>query len=116
MLVVGFVANLLVRAVDAKRHEPEAAPVRVSADREVVEAVQRSVPAVSLLAAAEREKADVVVLDETPEEIAEDEAAAPSAHAGKVLRGTAIALWVVVGALLAYGVIMTVIRASALFV
>jgi len=115
VLVVGFVANLLVRAVDAKRHEPEAAPAPVPAEREVVEAVQRSVPAVSLFAAAAREKAAVVVLDETPEEIAEDEAAAPAAHAGKALRATAYALWAVVGSLLVYGVAMTVIKASALF-
>ncbi len=119
ILVVGFVANLLIKAVDARFHEPavpaEAKVAAMAPERVVVEAVQRGVPAVALLEATEREKADVVVLDETPDEIAEDEAAAPAAHAGKVLRATALTLWVLVGALLAYGVTMTVIRAAALF-
>jgi hypothetical protein len=119
VLVVGFIANLLIRAVDARHHEPEVeAPVEapaVAAERSAVDAVRRGVPAVALLEPEEREGADVVVLDETPEELAEDEEAAPAAHAGPLLRGVAVALWVVVGSLLAYGVAMTVARAAALF-
>jgi MFS family permease len=120
VLVVGFGANLLIRAVDARFHEPEEGeearvPVAVAAERAAAEVVQHAVPAVALLEPYERERADVVVDDETDDELAEDEAAAPAAHAGPVLRAVALALWVVVGSLLAYGVAMTVVRAAALF-
>lgn len=114
ILVVGFVANLLIRAVSPRFHEPDvsAAAAALAPASSVASRVGVGAGATAVV---EREKADVVVEDETPEEIAEDEAAAPAAHAGPALRATAIALWCVVGALLAYGVAMTVIKAAALF-
>lgn len=106
VLLVGFVANLLIRPVDPKHHEPEvAAAVRTEA-RVPVSVGARSV---------EREKADVVVLDETAEEIEEDRQAAPGVVASATAGTAAIALWVVVSVLLAYGVLQTAIKASALF-
>lgn len=114
ILVIGFVANLLIRAVSPRFHEPDvsAAAAALAPAASVASRVGAGAGATAVV---EREKADVVVEDETPEEIAEDEVAAPAAHAGPALRATAIALWCVVGALLAYGIAMTVIKAAALF-
>ena len=91
VLLVGFVANLLIRAVDPKHHEPDA-PVPAPA----VETVPESVLA------------------------AEPHAAAPVAVATKAgtavsARSAALTLWVVVAGLLAYGVLQTVLKAAALF-
>ena len=46
----------------------------------------------------------------------EAELAEPAPHSGAVITSLATGLWVVVGSLLAYGITMTVIKASALFV
>ncbi len=46
----------------------------------------------------------------------EAELAEPAPHSGAVITALATGLWVVVGSLLAYGITMTVIKASALFV
>lgn len=114
ILVVGFVANLLVTAVHEKYHE-QGAPAAPRPERAVVDAVARGVPAAALVEHSVREKADVVVEDETPEEIAEEIAALPMAHGGAPVRAAAMALWAVVGVLLAYGVAQTAIKAAALF-
>lgn len=44
-----------------------------------------------------------------------DEAAAHPAGSGATIRVAAVALWGVVGSLLAYGVLQTALKASALF-
>jgi MFS family permease len=103
VLLVGFVANLLIRAVDPKHHEPEGA-AKVAA----------RVPVAVGAGPVEREKADVVVLDATAQEVEEDARALPAA-AGVTAGTAAVVLWVVVSALLAYGVLQTAIKASALF-
>lgn len=108
VLLVGFVANLLIRPVDSRHHEPEPGVAAVTA--RAAAPVSVSVGAGSAL----REKADVVVLDETAEEIEEDRQAV-SVGAGAGARNAAIALWIVVSTLLAYGVLQTAIKASALF-
>ena len=46
----------------------------------------------------------------------EAELTEPAPHSGAVITAMATGLWVVVGSLLAYGITMTVIKASALFV
>lgn len=119
VLVVGFVANLLVTKVDEKYHEPATAPAAAPAVSTAAQPVAVGAGTlVSPSALAEhdlREKADVVVEDETPEEIAEELAAAPLAHAGSGIRVAALTLWTVVGLLLAYGVLQTAIKAAALF-
>jgi len=46
----------------------------------------------------------------------EAELAEPTPRSGAAITALATGLWVVVGSLLAYGITMTVIKASALFV
>lgn len=58
----------------------------------------------------------MAVLETTTDDVAAaavDETAAPAA--GSAIRVAAVALWGVVGSLLAYGVLQTALKASALF-
>jgi hypothetical protein len=53
---------------------------------------------------------------EVPEEdVVASDVVAVEAGAGASVRGMALGLWTVVGGLLAYGIVMTAIKASALF-
>jgi hypothetical protein len=119
VLLVGLVANLLIRAVDARHEEPG----RIAAPQERELAAGSSpgarpvtppMPVGPAGTRAGREQVDVVVLDRP---IADDVAPAldpPATARGSAARTAAIGLWVVVTVLLAYGVLQTAIKAAAL--
>lgn len=107
VLGVGFIANILVRPVHGKHHEPIVPqPVGPSTDaKEDLILLLASVPSPGVTTV---EPAGVLEADAVPAE-------ARTGSFGAPIRIMALGLWSVVGALLAYGVVQTAIKAAVLF-